>query len=185
MREAQYHVSCRAFGTARIECAADCIACRVSLSSSLSLICVKPKAYRPVRLAGMDVPCRSRATVSYKKLSVSKFSALYTIPDVANLVGPDRYRHSAAVQIMEASDRLSAEADMLPIEHDARIYPKTQRDPRMVFLIGPVYTSATNRGCDAFDAGMVTASLIAAQIFSPVCAAANRSRQWPRSDGSF
>ena len=53
---------------------------------------------------------------------------------------------------------------MLPIEHDARIHPKTQRDPSMVFSSGPVYPSATNRGCDAFDAVMVTASLIAAQM---------------------
>ena len=48
---------------------------------------------------------------------------------------------------------------MLPIEHDARIHPKTQRDPSMVFSTGPVYPSATNRGCDAFDAAMVTASV--------------------------
>jgi hypothetical protein len=54
---------------------------------------------------------------------------------------------------------------MLPIEHDARIHPKTQRDPSMVFSIGPVYPSATHRGCDAFDADMVTASSITAHMF--------------------
>ena len=57
---------------------------------------------------------------------------------------------------------------MLPIEHDARIHQKTQRDPSMVFSIGPVSPSATDRVCDAFDAAMVTASLIALKFFSPV-----------------
>ena len=48
----------------------------------------------------------------------------------------------------------------------------------MVFSIGPIYPSATNRGCDAFDADMVTASLIAAQMFF------RRSARRPTADAN-